>query len=117
MDLEKFALSLPEDIRALPAIKGVLVLVQTLAEQLQATQEKLLKAEAKIQTLEDELRRLRKTPKRPKFRPNNMEPRNRTKSKGSDSTPPSPGGSSTPKKTMEIKVAAKDVPINSRFKG
>ena len=46
-------------------------------EQLQRSHEELGKAKEKIQFLEDELRKLRKLPKRPEFRPNGMEPRNR----------------------------------------
>ena len=60
-------------------MKGLAVLVQTLLTQLQTTQEQLTKAQAKITILEDELAKLRKTPKHPKFRPNGMQPRDRGK--------------------------------------
>jgi len=95
MNLENIISSFPIEIRESPSMKGILILVQTLQEQLQKTQEQLqktqeqlTKAQEKITILEQELARLRKTPKKPKFRPNKMEPRNRKKNKPSD--PPSP---------------------------
>jgi len=45
-------------------------------------------AQIKIKSQEDELARLRKLPKRPKFRPNGMEPRNRIGGKKSPALTP-----------------------------
>jgi hypothetical protein len=111
MDIDKLLLTLPEDVRTLPAIQGLKVLVQTLVEQLN-------KAQEKIQSLEDEIKRLRKTPKRPKFRPNGMEPRDRgNKTDKTRSEPPSTSGPLVQKETVEIKLEALNVPKGSRFKG
>ncbi len=126
MDFEKILSTFPENMRELPALRGLIVLIQTLMEQLQSiqeqlqsTQEQLARAQAKIKLLEDELARLRKTPKRPKFRSNGMEPRNRSKgNKGNPSNiPPSVNSSLIQKKVFDIKIAAKNVPEGSRFKG
>ena len=72
----------PQEVRNTDAMRAVIALTQTLFEQLeltktqlQATQEQLTKANEKIKILEDELAKLRKTPKRPKFHSNKMQPR------------------------------------------
>jgi hypothetical protein len=112
MDIDKLLSTLPPDVRDSPVLHGLKILVQTLQEQ-------LVKAEAKIESLEDELRRFRKLPKRPKFRPNNMEPRNRSKGKEDKAkdTPPSVNASLIQKERSEVKIPAEGVPEDSRFKG
>lgn len=119
MDIDKLLSTLPPDVRNSPVLHGLKILVQTLQEQLQKTQEQLVKAEAKIESLEDELRRFRKLPKRPKFRPNNMEPRNRSKGKEdrAKGIPPSVSASLIQKEHSEVKILAEGVPEDSRFKG
>jgi len=133
MNLDNIISSFPKEVRESTSLKGLVVLIQTLLEQLaksqeqlqttqeqlQTTQEQLTKSQKKIQTLEDEIARLRKTPKRPKFLPNNMQPRNRgNKSNHSfDSPPPIDGPSFAKKETSEIIINALEVPIGSRFKG
>jgi hypothetical protein len=72
MNLENIISTFPIEVRETPSMKGLFVLIQTLQEQ-------LTKAQEKITVLEEELAKLRKTPKRPKFRPNQMEPRKRNK--------------------------------------
>lgn len=125
MDIDKLLLTLPFDVRNSPVLQGLKILLQTVMtelhdtkEQLQKSQEQLTQAHAKIELLEDELRRLRKQPKRPKFRPNGMEPRNRegNKKNGSGPTPPTKA-SFIQKEHSEVKVLAKNVPEGSRFKG
>ena len=49
MSIENILSTIPLEIRESPAMKGLAVLIQTLQEQLQKTQEQLTKAEAKIQ--------------------------------------------------------------------
>ena len=82
MNLDGLLSTFSPEVRESASMKGLVILIQTLLEQLhttqqqlQATQEQLTKAQDKIQILEDELAKLRKTPKRPKFRPNGMQPR------------------------------------------
>lgn len=126
MDIDNLLSTLPPDVRDSPVLMGLKVLIQTLLEQLQATREQLqatkeqlAHAEAKIKSLEDELRRLRKMPKRPKFHPNGMEPRNRAgdKKNGSGPTPPSINASFIEKELSEVKICAENVPEGCRFKG
>jgi len=132
MNLENIISSFPIEVRESPSMRGILILVQTLQEQLQKTQEQLqktqeqlqktqeqlTKAQEKITILEQELARLRKTPKKPKFRPNKMEPRNRKKNKPSDpSSPISAKETLVQKELSEIKVELTDYPEGSRFKG
>lgn len=126
MDIEKLLSTLPPDVRDSSVLQGLKVLVHTLMKELQETKERLIQAKeqlteakAKIESLEDELRRLRKLPKRPKFRPNGMEPRTRNKAKRNDSgpTPPAMNAAFVQKEISEVKICAQDVPEGSRFKG
>jgi hypothetical protein len=126
MNLDNIFSTFPIEVRESPAMKGLAILIQTLQEQLhktqellQKTQEQLTKAEAKIQVLEDELARLRKTPKRPKFRPNKMEPRDRNKNSHSSSgpTPPIANASLVLKEFSEVIIKVPNPPEGSRFKG
>lgn len=117
MNLDKIISTFPKDVQETPAMKGLVCLIQTLAEQLQKTQESLTKAEMKIKILEDELAKLRKTPKRPKFHPNGMQPRERSKPKPSDDTPLTMAKSLFKKELLEITVSVPNVPVGSRFKG
>ncbi len=81
MDLDNILSTLPHDIRHSPAILGLAKMVQSLQEQLTKSQEK-------IELLEKELSRFRKTLKKPKFRSNGMEPRNRRKDSGGNGNAP-----------------------------
>lgn len=90
----------------------------TLEPAVRALQEELTKAQEKIVVLEQELARLRKTPKRPKFRPNQMEPRNREKKPPSDPLPPALAKATLAQKEVsEIKIELASRPKGSRFKG
>lgn len=127
MDLNGILSTFPPEVRESPSMKGLLILIQTLLEQLQstqaqlqATQEQLTKAQEKIKILEDELAKLRKTPKRPKFRPNGMQPRDRGNGSGgsnADKTPPWDNPSLAKKEVSEVVVRPLNVPDGSRFKG
>ena len=111
MNLENFLSSLSPEMRESNSVKGLVILVQTLQEQ-------LTKANEKIKTLEDELAKFRKTPKRPKFRPNNMQPRNRSQSaNGLSNASPSIGDSLVKKESSEIVISPQNIPQGSRFKG
>ena len=111
MNIENLLTTFPPEVRESDAMRGLVVLVQTLIEQLD-------KSQAKIKVLEDEIAKLRKTPKRPTFRPNGMQPRDRKgKSQGSDLTPPPDGACLARKETSEITIVVQNVPEGSRFKG
>lgn len=119
MNIDKLLSTLPPDVRDSPVIQGLKILFHTVLKELQDTKEQLTQANAKIESLEDELRRLRKLPKRPKFRPNGMEPRNRDAGKKNDpeSKPPPIKASFIQKELSEVKVSVENVPKGSRFKG
>jgi len=126
MNFENIISAFPTEVRESSSIKGLLVLIHTLQEQLQKTQEQLqktqeqlTKAQEKIDVLEEELSKYRKTPKRPKFRPNQMQPRSRNKNSPS-SDPKTLGiakASLVQKEVSEIKIEVSNLPEGSRFKG
>ena len=119
MNLDGIFSKFSSEVRESNSMQGLVVLIQTLLEQLQITQEQLTKSQEKIKILEDELAKLRKTPKRPKFRPNGMQPRNRGNGSKSnvDKIPPSDNSSLARKETSEVIVKPPNIPDNSRFKG
>lgn len=111
MNLDNFLSTLPREVRESPAIQGLAQLIQNLQEQ-------LTKAEAKIDLLEKELARYRKTPKKPKFRPNSMEPRDRGKGSGNNGNSPTMASSKLIEKEIsEIAIKVPNPPLESRFKG
>ena len=125
MDIEEAIAQSPQYIQDSPIVKAMVELIQSQAEQIQSQAEQIQQQteqittlRATIEDLKDEISRLNKTPKRPKFRPNKMEPRGRGQKKNEK------GGSkknknifAPDKKREEIKVFAENVPPNSRFKG
>lgn len=118
MNLDNILTTFPPEVRESPSMKGLVILFQTLHEQLQKTQENLTKAQEKILVLENEIARLRKTPKRPKLGKNRMEPRDRK----NGSTPPEsqlPLSKSflSQKEFSEVKIKVQNPPAGSRFKG
>jgi hypothetical protein len=120
MNLDGILSTFSPEVRESPSMKGLVILIQTLLEQLQATQEQLTKAQEKIKILEDELAKLRKTPKRPKFRPNGMQPRDRgrgSSGSNSDKTSSSDNSSIAKKEISEVVVKPLNIPDGSRFKG
>jgi hypothetical protein len=112
MDLDNILATFPIEVRESPSMKGMVVLIQTLSEQLSKSQEK-------IRVLEEELRRLQKTPKRPKFRPNGMLPRDRSNGSPSSSDPftPAVSASLVQKEVSAIIIQETHHPEDSRFKG
>jgi hypothetical protein len=126
MIIDNIVAMFPPEIQKSDAMRVVVALIQTLFEQLeltkaqlQSTQEQLTKAQEKIKTLEDEIAKLRKTPKRPKFRSNEMQPRERS-SKSKDTRnpiPPIDTASLAKIETSEITISLQNIPEGSRFKG
>jgi len=126
MNLDGILSTFSPEVRESSSMKMLVILIQTLLEQLhstqiqlQSTQEQLTKALEKIKILEDEIAKLRKTPKRPKFHPNGMQPRIRGKNPDdkSDKTPPSDNTSLAKKETSEVLIKPLNIPDGSRFKG
>lgn len=113
------------EVRNSNSMRGLVAFHQTLSDQLQltqkqlqSTQEQLTKAIEKIKILEDEIAKLRKTPKRPKFHPNKMQPRERKKDPGGTENPTSPICSSFAiKEISEIAIAPDNIPAGSEYKG
>jgi hypothetical protein len=126
MIIENILAKFTPEVRDSDAMRMLVALCQTFSEQLQrtqiqlqSTQEQLTKALEKIKTLEDEIAKLRKTPKRPKFRPNTMQPRERGKasSKPADSTPSNAHTSLAVKEISEITISPENIPEGSRYRG
>ena len=67
----------PKYIQNLPIVQAMVQLIQNQIKQIQGQSEQICKLAKIIDELKDEISRLNKTPKRPKFKPNKMEPRNR----------------------------------------
>jgi hypothetical protein len=115
------------EVRNSDGMKILVALHQTFSEQLrstqeqlQSTQEQLTKALEKIKILEDELAKLRKIPKRPKFHPNKMQPRERGKGSQNPDGQPLIGktcSSLATKEISEITIIPENLPQGSRYKG
>jgi hypothetical protein len=112
MKLDDILATFPADVRESPSMKAMIALIQTLSEQ-------LVKSQKKIDELEEELRRHRKTPKRPKFRPNGMQPRNRSRGSSDSPDPFTPAVSAAliQKEVSEVTIQETKHPEGSRFKG
>lgn len=112
MNLDNILATFPVEVRESSSMKGMVAIIQALSEQLS-------KAQEKIKSLEEELRRLQKTPKRPKFRPNGMHPRERSNESPSSFDPFTPviNASLIQKEVSEITIKETRHPEGSRFKG
>ena len=119
--------NIPSEIQAAPWLKSIVDLLQEQAriiqEQTRVIQEQaeqITSLKKTAQELKDEITRLTKTPKRPKFRPGGGDPKNRSGAPGNNA-----GGSGSntanrmvPQKVQqEVRVPAVGVPEGSRFKG
>ncbi len=92
--------------------------IQYQAKQIQRQIEQISDLEEAVDSLKDEMSRLYKTPKRPKFKPNKMEPRNRGKKNSQKNRSKNNKNICAPeKKKEEIKLRAKGVPPKACFKG
>jgi hypothetical protein len=69
MNLDGILSTFSPEVRDSASMKGLVILIQTLFGEVQTLQEQLTKAHDKIRTMEDELAKLRKTPKRPTISP------------------------------------------------
>lgn len=102
MNIENILSTFPQEVRESDSMRCLVALIQTLSEQ-------LVKSQEEIRTLKDELARFRKTPKRPKFRPNNMEPRNRNKNPKDSSGPTPPPMDISLAKKAKSEITAKEI--------
>lgn len=108
----------PQHIQDSPLVQEMAQVLQQQAGQIQQQAEQITKLEKAIENLKDEIFRLNKTPKRPKFKPNKMEPRSRGKGNSQNKSSKNDKNICTPnKKREEVKVAVEAVPEGSRFKG
>jgi Transposase IS66 family len=95
-------------------------LIEKQAHLIQQQAEQIATLKITLQDLKDEIARMKKLPKRPKFRPAGGDPQSRRGKPDSPSINASVSASHTitPKKiSEEIKIAAVGVPTGSRFKG
>ena len=100
----------PQHIQDSPVVQAMVQLIRHQAEQIQCQAERISTLEKTIEDLKDEISRLNNTPKRPKFKPNKMEPRNRRKSDSQENFSKNDRNScALDKKREEIKVLAKEV--------
>lgn len=113
MNLIKLHPQIPPEFQTAPWLKIIVELVQAQAEQ-------ITDLKKTVQELRDELARVKKMPKRPKFRPGGGNPKDRS---GKPAKPPegsklNSSNEMAPKKLQqEVCVQALGVPQGSRFKG
>jgi len=111
---------IPLELRTSSWLQPIIELLQEQAKVLQEQAEQIAALKQTVQEQKDELARLRKMPKRPKFRPGGGDPKSRS---GKPDNAAGGGGSNsvnkmTPQKArQEIRIPALGVPRGSRFKG
>ncbi|MGH2508328.1 MAG: IS66 family transposase [Rhabdochlamydiaceae bacterium] len=111
---------IPKDLQRLPWIQAIIQQLEQQARVMQEQSERIQVLEKTNQELRDEINRLKKTPKRPKFRPSGSS-RNRGGNSNNALNKGSCGDTEAPKKPVkvkeEVRIAATGVPAGSRFKG
>ncbi|KKL97043.1 hypothetical protein LCGC14_1838430 [marine sediment metagenome] len=111
---------IPSELQTSPWLKQIMELLQEQAKVIQEQAEQITALKKTVQALRDEIARLKKMPKRPKFRPGGGDAKSRSgkpgggaKSGGSNST-----NKMAPQKVREeVRIQAFGVPKGSRFKG
>ena len=132
MNIEELLAQSPQNLQESPFVQEMVKLIQNQAVQIQQQTvqiqqqtvqiqqqvEQISKLKEIIDVLKDEISRLNKTPKRPKFKPNKMEPRNRRKGNFQGNSSKNDKNICVPEKKLEeIKIRAEGVPQGARFKG
>jgi hypothetical protein len=117
MDIEILFKQSPQHIQESSFVQAMVQLIQSQTEQIQSQTEQIDVLKKTIESLKDDISRLNKTPKRPKFKPNKMEPRNRKNKSFKENCSKNINFCIPDKKQEEIKVIAENVPKESRFKG
>ena len=103
---------IPPELQTAPWLKSIVALLQEQAEQITALKKT-------VQELRDEITRLKKMPKRPKFRSGGGDPKGRSGKPGASGGAESHSANKmAPEKVrQEVRVQALGVPQGSRFKG
>src|SRR5665647_2774772 len=110
---------LPLNVQESPIIQSIIELLRSQTILTQKQSEQIVNLKQTVDELKDEIARLTKTPKRPKFRAGGMEPRNRSANQ-KPSAPPSLPRNTTDsglKTKVEVRITATGIPTGSRFKG
>jgi len=112
-------INIPASQRTIPWVQSLVNLIQEQAKIIQTQAEKIAQLEKNGQTMRDEIARLKKTPKRPKFRPGGG-----ASSKDKEKSTPTnekafndPQNTPIQKQKEEIVVQPLVIPTGSRFKG
>jgi hypothetical protein len=125
MSIKTILKQLPDTVRELPATQMLIevidsqaLIIHQLHEQVQKQAEQVQSQQKTIDELKDEISRLNKTPKRPKFRSANLEPRNKgsqqhKKTRGTDGQV----ARAKSKTREEQRLKPASIPEGSRFKG
>ena len=120
MNSEKVLSNIPQDLRQTLWLRQIVGFLQTQSKLIQEQAEQITTLKQTVQDLKDEVARLTKTPKRPKFRPGGGDPKSRSGKPGKftgGSGGSSPNKLAPKKQQQEIRVPAQDVPPGARFKG
>lgn len=120
MNSEEVISYVPPELQQAPWLQQIVGILRAQSRLIQEQAEQITALKATVEELKDELSRLRKTPKRPKFRPGGGDPKSRS---GKPGNAASSGGANSankmaPKKVrQEVRVQAVGVPEGARFKG
>ena len=119
-------IEIPEDQQVIPWVQALVGLIEgqvkTIQEQattVQVQAEQITQLKKAVQELRDEIARLKKTPKRPKFRPGRTPPGNKPNKQNDQNQTNIADAESVPiqKTKEEIVIKPVDLPEGSRFKG
>lgn len=120
MNSEEALSHIPRDLLKAAWLQQIIGLLRPQSRLIQEQAEQITALKQTVQDLKDEIARLTKTPKRPKFRSGGGDPKSRSGKPGNSTG--SAGRSSAnmlaPKKVQqEICISAQGIPQGSRFKG
>lgn len=112
--------NIPPELHTAPWLKSIVNLLQEQSKIIQEQAEQITSLKKTVQELKDEIARLTKAPKRPKFRPGGGDPKGRSGAPGNTTGGATSNSANkmTPQKAQqEVRVPATGVPEGSRFKG
>ena len=110
-------LDIPENQQITPWVQSLIRFIEEQNRIIQEQTEQISALKVTVQELRDEITRLKNTPKRPKFRPSKIPPRDKGKNTCAPGTYRSPLNAVQKKIKEEVVVKATDIPEDSRFKG
>ena len=119
MNSNEYLFHIPPELQTAPWLRSIVGLLQEQAQIIQEQAEQIVSLKKTIQELKDEVARLTKTPKRPKFRPGGGDPKDRSGAPDNTAAGINPSANRmTPQKAQqEVRIPAVGVPEGSRFKG